>query len=185
MSDADGSRVGDAVGASVEESREHRVSHHVQPDLQAARAPRARTWSWLVGFLAVGAVLLPAVSPGATDSFPLSTYPMFSRRLDEPRLDRFVGRTAEGEIVLIAPRLLGTREPLQAAAIARRAANGPLEGRRALCGDVARRVAGDATLAEVVRIEVLRERWRLDSFDGRHVPEPVSRTRRVHCEVPR
>jgi hypothetical protein len=87
--------------------------------------------------------------------------------------------------VPLAPRLVGTREPLQAAAIATRAASGPTRERRALCSDVARRVAAEASLAHVARVEVLRERWRLDTFDGRRVPEPVSRARRVRCEVVR
>ena len=142
-------------------------------------------WSWFVGLALVAAVLSPTVRPGVADSFPFSSYPMFSRRLDEPRLDRFVGRTQGGELVLLAPRLLGTREPLQAATLARRAAAVPTSERRAACVDVARRVAADPTLGHVVTVELLRERWRLDAFDGRSVPEPSSRTRRVGCEVQR
>ena len=149
------------------------------------REGRSTAWSWFVGVVMLVAVLSPAARPQDADSFPLSTYPMFSRRLDQPRLDRFVGRTQEGDLVLLAPRLLGTREPLQAASIARRAATGPKHERQAACIDVARRIAADPTLAHVVTVEVLRERWRLETFDGRSVPEPMTRARRAGCEVPR
>lgn len=95
------------------------------------------------------------------DSFPLSTYPMFSRARDvRARVAHVIARHADGSGTPVPPRVLGTAEIMQASQIARNAAKD--RGRAEdLCRRVAERIARDGDHHGVVAIEV-----RTDDFDA-------------------
>lgn len=117
---------------------------------------RERRRALLAAAVAVVAVALPGLrtlaSPGAPDGFPLSTYPMFTR--DPGRvvdLPTVVAVPPGGTAERLSPRTIaGTDQVIQAGVAVRRAlAGGPAATAR-LCAEVARRVAGPATVAVVV-----------------------------------
>ena len=105
----------------------------------------------------VGATLAPLVrDPNRGDSFPLSTYPMFaSRRPVVTTLDFAYGVTAAGERRTLSPRMLGTREVLQAAAILDRAVDGGPKALVPLCEAIAMRVAAAPQFADIATIRIV------------------------------
>jgi hypothetical protein len=129
-----------------------------------------------------GVVLWPAVRAGTADSFPLSTYPMFSSSLDATvPVDAVVGRTADGDQVRLSPAVIaGTDEVIQAGAAVRAAIRSGPSSSGELCDEVAARLAGSDDLATVeVRTDVLDAvAW----FRGDRAPRSSS----VHatCPVP-
>lgn len=117
---------------------------------------RARAYVALAAVLA--ALLMPPLWPPAEDSYPLSTYPMFSRdRGATSVVATVVGVDAEGRAHRLSPALIGgSAEPMQAVATAGRAARGTAADRRALCRRVADRVAAggrDELVAVALRVE--------------------------------
>ena len=134
---------------------------------------------YAVATLAVCAVLVPVLRPGAGDSYPLSSYPMFTADRDsEETVAVAVGITSDGDPVRLSPELIaGTDEVIHAAATVSRGVardTTPL-----LCDEVADRVGDDRDL---VAIEVRSEtydtvRW----FDRR---EPLRFEMHATCPVP-
>jgi len=104
----------------------------------------------------VGATLAPLVRSPDRDSFPLSTYPMFAaRRPVLTTLDFAYGLTAAGERRTLSPRMLGTREVLQAAAMLERAVAGGPKQLIPLCEVIASRVAAEPQLSDVATIRIV------------------------------
>ena len=106
--------------------------------------------------MAVGVlVLAPAFGDPSSDSYPLSSYPMFST--DRPvraDLATVVGVTAAGEVVRLSPELIaGADEPILAAATVSGSIRIGQSDR--LCAEVADRVraAGLDVAEAVVRTE--------------------------------
>ncbi|MFP5256662.1 MAG: hypothetical protein ACLGI8_12545 [Acidimicrobiia bacterium] len=112
---------------------------------------RLRAYAALAAVLA--AVLVPPLVPPAADSFPLSTYPMFSHdRGPRSAIATLVGLDADGGPHRLSPPLIGgTDEPMLAVATAGRAARGSAAEQARLCAQVAERVAG-ADRAELVEV---------------------------------
>jgi len=142
----------------------------------------ARAGALLVSALLIGATVWPALRDPPRDSFPLSTYPMFSSLRERPWIDVIVGFDAAGREHRIGPELVANAEVMQAAqtiskAIRRKQA-------RSLCEQVAARVADSLAHGEVVRLEVQSRQ-----FDPRtyFVSEsgklPLRQRRRASCEV--
>lgn len=132
----------------------------------------------LVAVAVAVVVLWPAVGPTESDSFPLSTYPMFARdRGDNARVDTVVARRPSGERERLSPELIaGTDEPIQAAATVSRAISAGESP--ALCAAVGARLEPDDREALV---EVVTERHDLDRPD----PEaPLSVVVHATCAVP-
>lgn len=93
--------------------------------------------------IVVAVMLAPPLWPPADDSFPLSTYPMFSTdRGERSSVATVVGLDAAGDEHRLSPGLVGgSDEPMLAVATAARAARqGRAAGER-LCEQVAARVA--------------------------------------------
>jgi hypothetical protein len=133
----------------------------------------------VVSITVIAAVLTPlARDPIGGDSFPLSTYPMFAfeRRLRET-FTYAVGRTASGERRAIEPGHVANHEVMQAYMEFTRTP------RRELCPRIAARVAADADLRDVVRIEIVRATHDAVALlvRGERGVEKVLHT----CEVPR
>lgn len=127
--------------------------------------------AWGLLALALTAVLLwPLV--GAHDGFPLSNYPMFS--VDHGRvvkLPHVVGRTADGEVRPLPPRLLGTFEVMQAAQTARIAAKRTEHAVR-LCERVAAALRDEPELAAAfTTVEVRTDRYDIIAYWQSHAPE--------------
>jgi len=66
-----------------------------------------RAWAYIVSGCAVVLVFSPVLRPSQRDSYPLSTYPMFSyERGRESALPTAVGVTADGTIRRLSPELI-------------------------------------------------------------------------------
>ncbi len=130
----------------------------------------------------VGLVWWP-VRPGATDGFPLSTYPMFGyARSTRSVVHTVLGVEADGRRRPLTPLLVGgTARPKHALSTAQ---NAVLGGRsRALCQEVLARVIATPPDEPIVAVEVVTETWNtLASVDpGTH---PLGRSVHARCEVP-
>lgn len=134
-------------------------------------------WGALVSVAMLAAVASPLWH--GRDSFPLSTFPMFSRaRPAEVDIDHVVGIDAAGERRVLPPSLVMRGEVLQTkVAISRAIAD---KKARALCRAVAERARGGT----LVRIEVRTDRYTVARYfsGGR---EPARSRVHARCEVPR
>ena len=120
-----------------------------------------RLYAYAVGFLVVGALLWPVSGWQTQDSFPLSSYPMFTTARTRVVLYAVVGLRHEEEDLahpeVIPPRVVGHPEVMQAAVLVRRAARqGPL-AQRQFCEQVAAAVATAADFAHVQTLVVVRD----------------------------
>ncbi len=105
-----------------------------------------------------GAVLAPLVrAPGDpdSDSFPLSTYPMFAAPRPAALTMAWARGVAPGRWRALSPEHAGTGEVMQAFATIQRAASGGPDDRAALCRAIAGRVAHDAARSDVLAIELV------------------------------
>jgi hypothetical protein len=138
-----------------------------------------RAWAYVVSGCAAALVLSPVLRPGQPDSYPLSTYPMFSEdRGRESALPTAVGVTADGTVRRLSPELIsGGYEPIRAfATVDASIAKGDTD---ALCGEIAERTAAQRT-SDVVAIEVVTEVHDVVSwFDGQK--EPSQRIVHARC----
>ena len=135
----------------------------------------------------LGLVLLsiwPALRTPPVDSYPLSTYPMFSQRRGQPWLHRVLALDAQGIATPLPPQLIANGETLQAAATIRRAVDGGKGAMKLLCGEVATRVLSDPELSEVRRLRIQAVQYDpIEYFVGERVPMAE---RTLHsCRVPR
>jgi hypothetical protein len=136
-----------------------------------------RAWAYAITVVVLALVFSPVVRPGQPDSYPLSTYPMFSfDRGRESALPTAVGITSDEQQRRLSPELIsGGYEPIRAfATVETSIANGDTAD---LCLEIARRTA-QRRVPDVVAIEVVTEvhdvvAW----FDGHKEPS----TRIVHA----
>ncbi|MFO0692110.1 MAG: hypothetical protein U0230_01005 [Polyangiales bacterium] len=161
---------------------------------EVARNEGARTGSPSIGLrlfvLVFGGLLLAAATaplfrPLGEDSFPFSTYPMFSAEL--PRIvsvTHAVGVDAEGRRTPLDPLVAsGNREVLQTQAILERAVG---SGRAlAQCEEIVRRVLDDSDLASVRTVEIATDTYDVVAYFEADSREPLERRLHMRCEVPR
>ena len=139
-----------------------------------------RGWAYVVSVSALAAVFSPVLRPSQRDSYPLSTYPMFSNDLGrESALATAVGVTIDGQVRRLSPELIsGGYEPVRAyTTVEASIANGDTAD---LCREIAERAA-KSRATDVIAIEVVTEvhdvvAW----FEGDKVP--VQRI--VHARCP-
>lgn len=138
--------------------------------------------AWLVGLGATLCVLWPRLSEDARDSFPLSTYPMFSRSRGDLTLYSALGIRHAGAAQPVSPALVGSTEVLQAKALIQRAALGGPATTSRLCREIAARCArrGDAAIE---RISIVRRVYDPIEYFTRG-PRPQSERTLHSCEVP-
>lgn len=126
--------------------------------------------------LVVALVAAPVLRSPGDDSFPLSTYPMFSlARPAETTVSSAVGFDAADQRVILSPRIVGgTAEVIQAAATVGRAIrSGAAEE---LCREIIARAPTKA-----VAVEIVTETYDVVAyFDGDE--EPIRRTVHARCE---
>lgn len=144
----------------------------------------ARGPALIFSALLIGATVWPALREPPRDSFPLSTYPMFSSVRERPWVDVIVGFDAEGRERRISPELVANPEVMQAAQTISKAVR--RKQAAMLCEQVAAQVGEAPKYAEVTRLEVQSRQ-----FDPRtyFVDEagkvPLRLRRRASCEVRR
>lgn len=138
----------------------------------------------LLGLLLV-ALLLPPLRASQRDSYPLSTYPMFSH--ERGRLSAVatvVGVDGDGEVRRLDPHLVGgTDEVMLAVTTASRAVRAGKEGSAGLCREVAERIAASSR-DELVGVEVRVETHDAVAYFAGDDREPRSVTTHARCEVP-
>ena len=119
------------------------------------------------------AVTLVVLSPAfhERDSYPLSTYPMFSYpRSSEAAVDTAVGLTRAGEQVRLSPSMIGgSTEVIHAAqTVSKAIRSGDVA---VLCGEIAARAAAQVDL---VAIQVVTETYGvIEYFEKTEVPRRV------------
>lgn len=147
--------------------------------------PRARAlYAYGVSLVLVAAVVMPGLRPLGYDSFPWSSYPMFSReRPREATVTHVVGLSFDGQRRRpVPPPILGSDEVLQAAATIHGAVRG---GRaRELCRQVAERLASASEWSDFEWVEVASDRYDvLEYFSGARAP--LERTIHTRCRIRR
>ena len=127
------------------------------------------------------AVVLPAFRSPPRDSFPLSNYPMFSRRAGAVNdVSTIVGRTADGSRKLLSPSVIsGSDEVMQAMIDVSVAVNRGDAATASLCAAAADRVDNN----EVVALDVITERYNAVRFFS-EAEEPLATSVHATCEVP-
>jgi hypothetical protein len=149
---------------------------------------RERWWALLLTASLVAVTLWPVVRRPLRDSFPHSTYPMFSE-LREPvaNIDLVVGLTAAGDDVTLSPRLIAaTEEVIVAGSLVRRTVRSGDAVTAELCDTVAERVAGESSPEMSAVAEIVVRTDRLDAigwFAGDRTP--LDTTIHARCPVRR
>jgi len=114
---------------------------------------------YVVGLGVVIAAALPAFRPAQHDSFPLSTYPMFARKIDKPHLS-FIERLDDRDRARrLDPELVASDEVMQSYRTIKRAVREGPEAAEALCKSIARRLAKHEKGKREVRLRVVRARF--------------------------
>lgn len=146
---------------------------------------RERALVYAVSIALLGATLSPLARHPDEDSFPLSTYPMFSHeRPRELTMVHALGLDAEGERTPLPPMIsAGNREVLQSMATLQQAVGG---GRaRAQCEEIAERVRSDGSLDEVREVEISTDTFDTVAYFAEARTEPLARHVHVRCGVER
>jgi hypothetical protein len=145
--------------------------------------PLRRVPALLFSALVVAATIGPALRDPPRDSFPLSTFPMFSSVRKQAWLHVIVGFDAQDNEHKIPPSLVANIEVMQAAETIRIAVR--RKRPKLLCEQVAARVAEDPDFAQIVRLEVQSRRFDPRTYfveaDGK---TPLKLRRRARCEIP-
>jgi hypothetical protein len=118
----------------------------------------SRVYAYLASAVVLAAMAYPVTWPLSRDSFPLSNFPMFSRRLPEPTLtiQYALGLEANGARHPLPPVLVANHEVLQARAVLARAVGQGEEATQALCRLAAGRVARNGgPWAAVVEVQIV------------------------------
>lgn len=128
-------------------------------------------------------MLSPLARHPDEDSFPLSTYPMFSReRPREMTMTHAVGLDAEGRAEPLPPRLSsGNREVLQSMVVLQQAVQSGRAG--AQCEEIAARVT--AARPEVTHVVIETISFDAVAYFEEDRREPEARDVHARCEVRR
>lgn len=116
-----------------------------------------RLYAYVVSAVLIGVVAYPFSWEPYEDSFPLSSYPMFSRRLPTPqvKISYALGIEPDGSRHHLEPELVANEEVLQARAVLSRAVGAGKGEASKLCSKIAGRVAGRGGLRDVTTVRVV------------------------------
>ena len=143
-----------------------------------------RWWGWAVSAAFVGAVLYPLQTDPPTDSFPLSTYPMFtSKRPPHADVDHVVAIAGERSEV-VPPALVYSSEVLQTQQSVKKTIRRGRRAAKKLCSDVAARVAEESDLSWATHIEVRGDRYMVLGYFS-SARQPIRSRKHARCEVKR
>ena len=140
-----------------------------------------RGGAYVVGVGLPLAVLSPIFS-GAGDSFPLSTYPMFSRARGQPTLYAVVAQMSDGHQQRLSPELVGSKEVLQAKVLIQRSVDGGPETMAELCRDTAARVASAAAFGAARSVAIVRRQYDPIGYFTTG-PAPIAEETLLECRV--
>jgi hypothetical protein len=139
---------------------------------------RRRAWTTVVLVVALTCVVPLALD---RDSFPLSTFPMFSADIDSTQsIATAVGVAADSSTVRLEPEVIAATTIVNQAVtvVADAIASGRADR---LCADIAGRVRAGGP-SDAVAVEVVTEAYDAPEwFDGDR--QPVSRKVHARCEV--
>ncbi len=146
-----------------------------------------RWFALAVSTLVLGAVLVPLTWDAGEDSFPISSYPMFSheRTSSESLITHVVAIAADGTRTPVPPHEVASSAVMQTLVTIQQSVHaGPASARR-FCREIAQRLtrSEDAELRASVSVEI--ETARIDSI--RYLGgdrTPLSRELHAHCRVP-
>ena len=141
---------------------------------------RRRAWVAVAAVVTVVGIVPLALD---RDSFPLSTFPMFSADIDTTQsIDTAVGVRDDGTTVRLQPSLIGgTSVVNQSVAVVQAAVAGGTAAR--LCAEIADRVATDRSLPATAVLVVTESYDAPGWFEGDRTP--VQRTVHATCPVER
>ena len=144
-------------------------------------------WGSFVSLVFTGVVLFPAFLSPAQDGFPLSTFPMFSRKMPDPSLvvTQVLAVFPDGERRALPPKLAtGNEEVIQTLRMIHDQTYGGDERAKAFCRDIATRIEERASppWKEAVAVEIARSHF--DSVKYFEIgPEPIQRKTLQRCPV--
>ncbi|MEO8551340.1 MAG: hypothetical protein ABI678_15260 [Kofleriaceae bacterium] len=116
----------------------------------------ARAQRLLISVALVGATLSALHRAPLDDGFPISTYPMVAaRRGTKLELEYALGVTAKGQTRSLPASFSGSSEVLQAASIYWGAVHAGGKRLAPLCQQVAREVAADPDLTDIVAVRIV------------------------------
>jgi hypothetical protein len=141
-----------------------------------------RLCAYLLGLGMPAAVLAPLLS-GASDSFPLSTYPMFAQSRGELTLYSMVAVAGDGHQERLPPSLLGTKEVLQAKVLIQRSVDGGPDSMGQLCSDAAARVAAAPDCPTARALAIVQRRYDPIAYFVER-PAPLAEQRIFECALP-
>lgn len=146
----------------------------------ASRADRVFAWSLTSSMLLL--VFLPLLSRPREDSFPLSTYPMFSRPRKHLTVIEVLVQQPDRVVQRLPAALVGGGEPLQAHAVLRDTARQGQMALEALCALLATRYRasmGEPLNRNVGHLRIVRSRVNaLDYYQLTPATPPRSLTRK-------
>ena len=148
---------------------------------------RGRVLPYVAGAAVVVAMLGPPLRGIDRDSYPLSTYPMFSHdRGRTSRVATVVGYDEAGSLHRLSPHLVGGSDEVMLAVetAGKAVARGP-EATEELCEQVAARVATDRDLDDLTTVAVIVEEHDAVAWFAERDREPRSVDERATCEVRR
>ena len=141
-----------------------------------------RAFAYTVSLTLVGAVLWPLQQNEPKDGFPLSTYPMFSRkRPTELSVDHVVAVSGTRHEA-VPPELVASGEVLQAKATITQKLRRGRRGAEELCRQVAERLRSDDDWRWAEHVEVRSDRYLvLGYFSG--AKKPIWSRRHARCAL--
>jgi hypothetical protein len=141
-----------------------------------------RLRGYVVGLGIVLLTALPALWPAQQDSFPLSTYPMFARRLESPTI-YFVERVdAKGRGRRLTPEQVSGREVMQTFRTIKHAVSAGPQAVDKLCRSIGARLAKRERREKFVHLRVVGARFEPVSYFTEEAP-PEERSVEGRCRV--
>lgn len=140
-----------------------------------------RAWAYAFSLALIAAVLWPLLRTPQADSFPFSTYPMFSgRQSSEVSIAHVVAIDAAGRTEALPPEALGTDEVIQAFETVRQAIRQGDASVAALCADAA--YWAHDRREDVVSVAIVTDTYDgIEYFDGAN--EPITSETHAKCAV--
>ena len=148
---------------------------------------RLRVHAYATSALLLGATLYPAFLPPHDDGFPLSTYPMFAT--EKPERVAVMSALVQGDggwSRALSPGYIANAEAMQALQTLKKSVAAGRRSARALCEQIALRVAqrAEPELAGARHVAIVTQEHEAIAY-LRGDAEPLSRTVHVRCAVPR
>lgn len=142
-----------------------------------------------VSLVITGLVLSPAFGDPSEDSFPLSTYPMFSRAKPDPSLvlTQALAVFTNGDRKPLPPKLAtGNEEVIQAMRMIIDETYGGEDRAKSFCRDIADRInrSSSSPWKDAIAVEIVRSHFDTVAYFEK-ASEPLSRRTLKRCPVER